>query len=96
MNEEEAAILRNLEIKGYDQEPGQGGWDYLLRMQVRTFTADKVKQLNKDIEGIHAKLDILHSTEPGDIWLRELEEFERHYDKWTKDMHERVSKKTKK
>ena len=96
MNEEEAAILRNLETKGYDQEPGQGGWDYLLRMQVRTFTADKVKQLNKDIEGIHAKLDILHSTEPGDIWLRELEEFERHYDKWTKDMHERVSKKTKK
>jgi DNA topoisomerase-2 len=96
MNEEESIILHNLEKREYDQEPGQGGWDYLLRMQVRTFTADKVKQINKDIESIQTKLDILNSTEPGDIWLRELEEFDKHYEKWIKDMNQRVAKKTKK
>ena len=50
MNVEEDIIVSELNRRNYDEEPCQGGYDYLLRLQVRTFTANKVNQLKNDIE----------------------------------------------
>ena len=67
----------------------------LLRLQVRSFTANKVKQLKNDIESHKKKLSNLKKTTPEKMWLNELDEFEKQYDKWLKDMAKRVPKKPK-
>lgn len=96
MNEEESTILDSLKEAEYDEDPDSGGYDYLLRMHIRTFTAEKVNQLNKDIEGLRAKLDTTRKTSEKKMWLNDLDDFEKHYDKWVIDMNNRSIKKTKK
>jgi len=93
MNEKEEDIIEVLKERGYDEEPESGGYDYLLRLQVRTFTSDKVKQLKNDITSSKTKLDILTQTKPEQMWLNELNELETHYDKWLVEMSKRVPKK---
>lgn len=95
MNVPEDVLIAELKKREYDEEPEQGGYDYLLRLQVRTFTADKVKQLKNDITSSKKKLDALNKTTPEKMWLNDLDEFEKQYDKWMKDMAGRVPKKTK-
>jgi hypothetical protein len=64
-------------------------------MQVRTFTADKIKQLNNDIMSLKEKLDKLKSKSEKDIWLEELEQFENAYNRWLQEIEqeEAVAKK---
>jgi len=95
MNVPEDVLIAELKERKYDEEPEQGGYDYLLRLQVRTFTADKVKQLKNDIASNKKKLDTLNKTTPENMWLNDLDEFEKQYNKWLKDMASRVPKKTK-
>ena len=99
MNEKESDIIAVLKARGYDEDPkkeeGEGGYDYLLRMQVRTFTADKVRQLKNDISSAKEKLDGLRATKEQDIWLRELEEFEVSYKKWLGNIEKEVVKTKK-
>ena len=86
MNEKEADIISELKSRGYDEDPkreeGEGGYDYLLRMQVRTFTADKVRQLKNDIASAQKKFDGLRATTEKEIWLKELDQFQTAYEKW--------------
>jgi len=96
MNETEDVINNTLKERKYDEEPEVGGYDYLLRLQIRTFTLDKIIQLKNDIKNISIKIDKLKSTEPQNIWLDELDEFEKHYDKWIINMSKRSTKKTTK
>ena len=93
MNEKEEDIVTTLKERGYDEEPDAGGYDYLLRLQVRTFTSDKVKQLKNDILSSKTKLDTLTKTKPEQMWLNELNDLENHYDKWLVEMSKRVPKK---
>ena len=95
MNVPEEQVLDELKKREYDEEPKSGGYDYLLRLQVRTFTADKIKQLKNDIESAQTKLDTLKATSETKLWLNELAEFEKKYMSWIKDMESRVSKKAK-
>ena len=86
MNKTEKYILEQLKTRGYDEDPkkidNEGGYEYLLRMQIRTFTADKVKQIKNDIASIQQKIDGLTRTTEKEIWLGELEEFEKAYNTW--------------
>ena len=95
LNEKESVIITTLKERGYDEEPNKGGYDYLLRMQIRTFTADKVKQLKNDILSDKKKLSELKATSEEKLWLAELKEFEDHYNKWLVAMEKRVCKKKK-
>lgn len=99
MNQKESDIIINLKNRGYDEDPkkqeDEGGYDYLLRMQVRTFTADKVRQLKNDIASTQEKLDGLRATTEQEIWLRELQEFERAYTKWLQDIEKEIIKTKK-
>lgn len=92
MNIDEEIIVKNLEKNGFDKEnvkeddENSGGYNYLLKMQVRTFTSNKVKQLRSEIEEKNNKLNIMKSTSEKQLWLNDLEEFKIEYNKWLKVM----------
>lgn len=96
MNVEEAIIVDNLEKTGYDKENekvnedeesgSSGGYNYLLKMQVRTFTSNKVKLLRSEIEEKNNRLKNLESTTEKQLWLNDLDEFKKEYVKWLKIM----------
>jgi len=94
MKVKEEDVINSLKQRGYDEEPNVGGYDYLLRLQVRTFTVEKVNHLKNDIKSSKIRLDSLKKTKPEEIWLSELDEFEKQYEKWLVDMSKRVPKKT--
>jgi DNA topoisomerase-2 len=100
MNVAESKIINTLEERGYDEDPkklsDEGGYDYLLRMPVRSFTEEKVKQLQNDIKSNKQVLDNLVKTTEKEMWITELDEFEMAYDKWVLEIDKEVSvKKTK-
>ena len=74
----------------------KNGYAYLLRLQVRTLTANKIKELKNDIEGVKTKLENIKKLTEKQIWLNELEEFKGEYDKWLKNISSSKVKKTKK
>ena len=94
MNVEEDIIIKELHKRGYDKETknkeenddsedtNTNGYDYLLKLQVRTFTASKVKQLKQDIENIKTKIKIIKDTSEKTMWLNDIQEFVKEYDKW--------------
>jgi len=96
MNEEENNIISVLEERGYDkdnkkkanhteedeEEKSGGSYDYLLRLQVRTFTANKVRQIRNDIISIQEKIDGLRATTEKQLWLNDLDELETEYVKF--------------
>ena len=96
MNVEESLIVQSLEKTGYDKENekvnedeesgSSGGYNYLLKMQVRTFTSNKVKQLRAEIEEKNNRLRNIESTSEKQLWLNDLDEFKKEYVKWLKVM----------
>jgi DNA topoisomerase II len=107
MNVEEEDLIKELEKKGYDKEckneEGDGGYNYLLSLQARSFTKNKVKQLKNDLENIKIKLDKTIKTNEKQMWLNDLEQFEIEYEKWLekiedeeKDCNQKKSKKKSK
>jgi DNA topoisomerase-2 len=80
MNRPEADIVKDIEELGLDKE--DDGYDYLLRLQVRTFTNEKVTDMEKDIVNMTASVKTLKSTSEKKMWLKEIAEFEKHYSKF--------------
>ena len=54
-------------------------YNYLLNLSVYSFTLEKVDELMEDIHQKKQDLDTLQKTEVKDIWMSELEEFEKMY-----------------
>ena len=95
MEQEESVIIVELEEKGYDMDPVEKSYNYLLRLPIRTFTSDKVRSLKKDIAGLKKQLSSLRTTKIETMWKKELKELETEYNKWLKVMESRVPKKRK-
>jgi DNA topoisomerase-2 len=110
MNVEEDKVVSELEKRKYDKDFKQmqteddetlssgnkHGYEYLLRLQVRTFTANKVKQLKDDITSINGKLRKVKSTTEKEMWMSDIDEIEKEYTKWLKTMDNQKPKKTSK
>ena len=106
MNVEETEVIKELGKRGYDKDTKveneeednkSSGYEYLLRLQVRTFTANKVKQLKEDIINIEKKLEEAKNVTEKQMWLKDIEDFEQEYAKWLKLMNNLDNKtKTKK
>ena len=105
MNVDEEIIIKELEKRGYDKElkkePEDGeettnGYNYLLKLQVRIFTTNKVKQLKDEILAIKNKIQNIKNTSEKQMWLNDLEEFQKEYNKWLIIMDENDNKKDKK
>jgi DNA topoisomerase-2 len=96
VSRKEEDIIFDLENRGYDKEikktdekddddddeKNSGGYNYLLRMQVRSFTTKKLNALKNDIDSIIQKNDIVKSTSEKTMWTNDLSEFEKDYQKW--------------
>ena len=103
MNVSEDKIVRELETLGYakdfkndeddDTTSNKHGYEYLLRLQVRTFTSDKVKQLKEENQSLDTKLKTIKKTTEKQMWINDLSEFEFEYTKWLKAMEIQKPKK---
>lgn len=95
MNVEESKIIKELKERDYDEDPKkeESGYDYLLNMQVRTFTADRVKKLKDDIASNKKKLEDIKKTNESKMWINDLDEFVEQYEKWLKIIEKETMKK---
>jgi DNA topoisomerase-2 len=59
-------------------------YDYLLTIQVRHMTKDRVKELQKTLENLLREEETLQKTPVADIWCNELDAFIQVYSKWLK------------
>jgi len=107
MNVDESILIRELEKRGYDkenikldedgEESGGSGYNYLLRLPVRTLTSNQVKKIQNDILSLEKKLDYIIKISEKNMWINDLNEFEIEYEKWLKIMEIDVKiKKNKK
>ena len=98
-------IVKELDEKGYDrdreeidseedEEKGKSGYEYLLRLQIGSITAEKINKLQNDIDSNIQERDLLKSKSEKDLWLEDLEKFETEYKKWLLEMDKET--KTKK
>lgn len=106
MNVDENILIKELEKRGYDKEnvkvddegeESGGGYNYLLRLPVRTLTSNQVKKIQNDILSLEKKLDYITKISEKKMWVNDLNEFEEEYEKWLKTMEIDVKlKKSKK
>jgi DNA topoisomerase II len=92
MNKKESIVIDSLISKKYDKHPEHKDYNYLLQMPVRVFTEEKILALKNNIENLKTQLETLIGTEEKTLWVNELDEFEKHYTKWLKDMEKRENK----
>jgi DNA topoisomerase-2 len=104
-------IFKDLEKRGYDKEvkvdkdvkededeidEKSNGYDYLLRLQFRSITEEKINKLKNDIDSKIKIRDSLSNTTEKQMWIQDLDEFEKAYVKWLKDVEKEIVKTNKK
>ena len=83
-------IINELREKKFDED-NQGGYNYLLSMQLKTLTEEKIEDLQNEIKTLQTKLDLIIATSEQNMWLHELDDLEKHYETWLKDINNRVT-----
>ena len=66
----ESSIIEDTKLSNYR---------YLLSMNIRSFTKQKLDILQKEIDKLQVILDKIRMTTPSDMWLSDLQEFEKEY-----------------
>lgn len=79
---DEEKVIADLVERKYDKK--NESYEYLLSMQIRSFTQQKLENLMKNIEKIKKELEETINTSEKDMWIKELDEFDAEYDKWLK------------
>lgn len=82
MNIPEEELILELENKNYNKI--NDNYDYLLKLQIRTFTQNKIIQLTNEIQILENKINILLTTTEKQMWLSDIEDFVIEYKKWIK------------
>ena len=59
-------------------------YDYLLNMNIRSFTHQRLEDLRKEIEKIEGNIISLKKTSERKLWLKDINKFEKEYLKWNK------------
>jgi hypothetical protein len=88
-----------MEKRKYDKKEGCGDsedsltcYDYLLKMEMQSMTMNKIKNLNNDIESKLKRIEYIKSISENQMWLNDIEEFEKEYLIWMKDNEGRTKK----
>lgn len=63
-------------------------YSYITDMKIFTLTKEKIEELEKQFEDKKEELDIYTNTPVEDIWLEEIKEFEKVYNKWLVELAE--------
>lgn len=102
----EDVVIRELETQNYDKEiqKSEGeddvdkGYNYLLRLPIRSFTDEKIEELISSITKIEDEINIIKDTTEKQLWLNDLEEFKNAYIVWLDEItkaEQKISKKMK-
>lgn len=98
---DEDDIINELEERGYakyakytkkgeelieENEGKYSHYKYLLSIPVRNFSKQMLQKLDKEINEIQMEISLLEKSSEKDIWLREIDEFEKNYLLWLKDI----------
>jgi DNA topoisomerase-2 len=86
-------VVRELEAAGYIKV--DGGYSYLLNLQINSFTEEKIVSLENLIVKLDAELDGIQKTPEEQMWINDLDEFEAKYNSWVLTLDEVKKKKAK-
>ena len=78
-NKDEYELLLEMDELKYDKK--NLTFDYLLNMNIRSFTKNKIDILKKEIEKNEKKMNILQKTSEKKLWLEDLNKFIKKYNK---------------
>ena len=73
-------IVAEMTSKGYNKK--NDSFDYLLNMNIRSFTKQKLAELQKELDKKTSESKKLKATSEKKLWLRDLKRFEDEYIKW--------------
>lgn len=76
-------IVSEMESLKYDKD-NKNTYDYLLNMNIRSFTHQRLEDLRKEIEKIEGNIILLKKTSETKLWLKDINKFEKEYVKWIK------------
>jgi DNA topoisomerase-2 len=77
---DEDVLIKEMQKRGYyKNDKNDNDYGYMLNMNIRSFTKQKLLTLEKEIEDLENKLDIVKKTSPSEMWLSELNELEQQY-----------------
>lgn len=87
---EESEVISDMEKLGYTKisttNNDEKGYEYLLRLHMRSFTKNKLQEIQKEIEKLEAMIKDLEKTSERKLWLQDLKQFETAYDKLLVDL----------
>lgn len=95
-------IVNELQNRGYDRDKSLDedeieekgtGYEYLLRLQIGSITAEKINKLQHDIDSNIKERDELKAKTEKDLWLQDLQKFEIEYKKWLVEIEKEVKNK---
>ena len=75
----EDEICNDMDSHEYDKK--DESYDYLLNMNIRSFTSEKIDKMSSDIVELEGKINNLESKTEKDIWRKDLDNFESEYRK---------------
>jgi len=79
-----------------EKDSKRSGYDYLMRLQFRSITEEKINKLSHDIDSNIKERNTLSKTTEKKLWLDDLKEFEVAYHKWLKVIENETVKSRKK
>ena len=78
-----------------DEEQKDHGYQYLLGMQFRSITADRIEKLKNDLASLEERRNELAGTSEKEIWIRDLDAFMKAYPVWLKSLAKQVKGKAR-
>ena len=84
MNVDEEIVLSEMINLGFDKV--DDSFDYLLKMQIKSFTMNKVNSLKSELSDIKLTIENLEKQTESDLWLEDIRQFIIEYDKWSKSI----------
>ena len=76
---DESDIVKTLKKTGYVCVDGDEEFKYLLNMQIRSFSKQKLEELKKAIEKLEAELKHVKKISEAEMWEHDLQEFEKEF-----------------
>ena len=83
---DEANVVRDMEDDGFmkyyrgSEEGGRSsGYEYLLQMHMRSFTSNKIKEIEKEMTRLSGLINTLKNTSERRLWMNDLDAFENSY-----------------
>jgi len=80
-NVPEETIVMTLQQSGYLMVDGDTSYSYLLGMHIRSFSKQKVEEIQHHIQRYERELQMIQDTTESQLWMNDLAEFKKEYEK---------------